>query len=406
MPKRPKRILLAMGWYDHRLHQGIAKYAQQRGWHLCADVTKEKVIPWGWEGDGILAWLGAGDDLADFVVQAGMPTVDFSFRRTHLPFPRVLTDHAGAAHLAAEHFLVRGMRHFMFYSAVDNWSFEEVGRAFVQKVKQAGCDCTWIRWHHSPEFTTGHLQWKHKRRWLAAQLRHAPKPLAFFTANDDCALEVLETCESAGLGIPEQVSIIGMDNSLLAVDAMHTPISSVDRNLEMVGYRGAELLDRLMHGKPAPKEPIRIPPAGLIARKSSDLLAVNHPGVAQSLCFLLKHFHEPIGVDDLAREAAMSRRGFHQAFLEHIGRPPGHELQRIRLEHAKKLLVQSDRKMRNIGEDCGYQSANNFWFAFKQATGMSPEQYRKKNTMVTVNKGKPFVFENADATVPVAAKCK
>ena len=27
------------------------------------DVTKEKVIPWGWEGDGILAWLGAGDDL-------------------------------------------------------------------------------------------------------------------------------------------------------------------------------------------------------------------------------------------------------------------------------------------------------------------------------------------------------
>jgi LacI family transcriptional regulator len=111
-------------------------------------------------------------------------------------------------------------------------------------------------------------------------------------------------------------------------------------------------------------------------------------------------------VDDLAREAAMSRRGFHQAFLEHIGRPPGHELQRIRLEHAKKLLVQSDRKMRAVGEDCGYQSANNFWFAFKQATGMSPEQYRKKNTIVTVNKGKPSAFENVDVAVPVAAKCK
>lgn len=369
-----------MGWYDHRLHQGIAKYAQEQGWHLCADVTKEKVIPWGWEGDGILAWLGAGDDLADFVVQAKMPTVDFSFRRPHLPFPRVLTDHAGAAHLAAEHFLVRGMRHFMFYSAVDNWSFEEVGRAFVQEVKQAGYDCTWVRWHHSPEFTTGHLQWKHQRRWLAAQLRHAPKPLAFFAANDDYALEGIETCESAGLAVPEQVSIIGMDNSLLAVDAMHTPISSVDRNLEMLGYQGAELLDRLMHGKPAPKEPIRIPPAGLISRKSSDLLAVNHPGVARSLRFLLKHYHEPIGVDDLARVAAMSRRGFHQAFLEHIGRPPGHELQCVRIEQAKKLLAQSGQKMRTVGEACGYQHANSFWFAFKQATGMSPEQYRKKNT--------------------------
>ena len=404
MPKRHKRILLAMGWYDHRLHQGIAKYAQEQGWHLCADVTKEKVIPWGWEGDGILAWLGAGDDLADFVVQAKRPTVDFSFRRPHLSFPRVLTDHAGAAHLAAEHFLVRGMRHFMFYSAADNWSFDEVGRAFVREVKTAGYDCTWIRWHQSPEFTTGHLQWKHQRRWLAAQLKHAPKPLALFSATDDHALEVIETCESAGLAVPEQVSIIGMDNSLLAVDAMHTPISSVDRNLELVGYQGAELLDRLMHGKPAPKEPIRIPPAELIGRKSSDLLAVNHPGVARSLRFLLKHFHEPIGVDDLAGAAAMSRRGFHQAFLEHIGRPPGHELQRVRIEHAKKLLAQSDRKLRTVGEDCGYQSANSFWFAFKQATGVSPEKYRKNNMTLAAPKGKSFVTESADVVVLPVAK--
>jgi LacI family transcriptional regulator len=182
-----------------------------------------------------------------------------------------------------------------------------------------------------------------------------------------------------GLSVPEQVSIIGMDNSLLAVDAMQTPISSVDRNLEVVGYQGAELLERLMRGKAAPKKVIRVLPAGLITRKSSDLLAVNHPGVARSLQFLLKHYHEPISVDDLVGVAAMSRRGFHQAFLEHIGRPPGHELQRVRVEHAKKLLAQSGQKMKSVGEACGYQSANNFWFAFKQATGMSPEQYRKKN---------------------------
>lgn len=404
MPKRQKRILLAMGWYDHRLHQGIAKYAQEQGWHLCADVTKEKVIPWGWDGDGILAWLGAGDDLADFVTKAKKPTVDFSFRRPQLAFPRVLTDHAGAAHLAAEHFLVRGMKHFMFYSAADNWSFDEVGRAFVAEVKQAGFTCTWIRWHHSPEFTTGHLQWKHKRRWLAAQLKQAPKPLAFFAADDDHALEGIETCESAGLAVPEQVSIIGMDNSLLAVDAMRTPISSVDRNLEVVGYQGAELLNRLMQGKPAPRKPIRVPSAGLITRKSSDLLAVNHSGVARGLQFLLEHHHEPIGVDDLARAAAMSRRGFHQAFVEHIGRPPGHELQRVRIEHAKKLLVQSDRKMRIVGEDCGYQSANSFWFAFKQATGMSPEQFRRKNMTLTAIRERPFDSKSANSFLLATAK--
>jgi LacI family transcriptional regulator len=105
MTKRQKRILLALGWYDYRLHEGIARYAVEHGWHLCPDSTKEKVIPWGWDGDGILAWLGAGDDLAEFVAHARKPTVDFSLRRPQLLFPRVLVDHVGAAKLAVEHFL-------------------------------------------------------------------------------------------------------------------------------------------------------------------------------------------------------------------------------------------------------------------------------------------------------------
>ncbi len=379
MSKRQKRILLALGWYDYRLHDGIAKYALERGWHLCPDTTKEKVIPWGWEGDGILAWLAAGDDLAGFVVRAQKPTVDFSFRRPQLPFPRVLADHAGAANLAAEHFLSRGFTHFLFYSDVENWAYEEDGRAFVKAIEEAGHACTWLCWQRSPVFTKARMQWKIKRQWLAAQLRKAPKPLAIFAATDDQALEILEICEASGLEVPEQVSIIGMDNSLRAVDAMRTPISSVDTNLALLGYRGAALLDELMQGKRPPPEPIRVPVAGLIARKSSDLVAVNHPGVAKGLKFLLENFHRPISVDDMARAAAMSRRGFHQAFLELIGRPPGHELQRVRIEHAKQLLAQTNQKLAVIGQLCGYQSANSFWFAFKQSVGNSPQEYRRKS---------------------------
>jgi LacI family transcriptional regulator len=378
MRKRQKRILLAMGWYDYRLHRGIEQYAQDHGWHLCSDVTREKIIPWGWEGDGILAWLGAGDDLAEFVTHAKKPTVDFSYRRPQLPFPRVLVDHAAAAQLVSEHLLKRGLKNFIFYSDVENWAYEENGRGFVQALSDAGFACTWLRWHQSPMFTTGHLQWKYKRNWLVAQLKHAPKPLAVFAATDDRALEVLEACERAGLAVPEQVSLVGMDNSLLAVDAMHTPISSVDTNLSMVGYRGAELLDQLMHGKPPPPEPVRIAPTGLIVRKSSDLLAVNHEGVALALRYIWTHCHEPIQVGDIARAAALSTRGLHQAFTAHIGRSPGVELHRARIERAKNLLMSSTKKMDIIAEMCGYESANSFWVAFRQATGVSPSKYRRK----------------------------
>jgi LacI family transcriptional regulator len=378
MSKRQRRILLALGWYDYRLHCGIAQYAQEKGWHLCSDVTKEKVIPWGWEGDGILAWLGVGDDLAEFVVHAKKPTVDFSFRRSKLPFPRVLEDHAAAAQLAADHFLSRGVRHFIYYSDADNWVYEERGLGFVGALEQGGHPCNWLRWHRSPEFTTGRDRWRHKRGWLASELKSQRTPVGVFAATDDHALEVLEICESAGLAVPEQVAIIGVDNSLLAVGAMRTPISSVDTNMQMVGYRGAEILDRLMRGENPPEQPVRIPPIGLLTRKSSDLLAVPHSGVAKSLRFISEHYHQPISVKDLVGVAGLSRRGLYSAFLEHVGRSPGEELHRVRIEHAKKLLAQGQQKTEVLAEMCGYQSVTGFWMAFKQATGMSPKQYGDK----------------------------
>ena len=191
------------------------------------------------------------------------------------------------------------------------------------------------------------------------------------------------------MAVPEQISIIGADNSLRAVDAMHTPISSVDTNLQLLGYRGAALLNDLMNGKPAPREPVRVPVAGLITRKSSDLIAIQHPGIARSLRLMLEHCDEPIGVQDLARAAAMSLRGFHQAFLEHVGRPPGHELQRFRIDRAKKLLAESQQKMEVIGAMCGYRSSNSFWFAFKQATGLSPKEFRNTVAGQHALAGKP-----------------
>lgn len=378
MAKRQKRILLALGWYDYRLHIGIAKYAQQHGWHLCSDVTKEKVIPWGWEGDGILAWLGAGDDLAEFVVQAKKPTVDFSFRRPQLKFPRVLVDHAAVARLAADHFLSHGLKNLIFYSDADNWAYEENGGAFVAALKNSGHACLWLRWQRSNAFTAGPQQWRRKRKWLADELKKIPKPLAILAATDDHALEVLETCDSAGLAVPEQVSILGVDNSLLAGDAMQTPISSVDTNLELVGYRGAELLDRLMRGTPAPRQPIRIPPTGLVARKSSDLLAMPHQGVGRALRFIWEHFHEPIGVKDLVGISGMSRRGLYVAFLKNVGRSPGEELHRVRIERAKTLLLNGEQKVNALAELCGYQSTTGFWMAFRQSTGLSPQAYRAK----------------------------
>ena len=374
---KKKHVLLVLGWYDYRLHKGIAEYAEKHGWHLSANLARERVIPWGWEGDGVLAWLGAGDDLVEFVESLACPVVDFSLRRPHLPFARVLQDHAHAARLVVSHFLTRGFQNYAYFSDADNWSFEERGRGFQAALQAHGFACTWIKWHESPAFRRGREEWTRRREWLVTQLRQAPKPLALFVANDHLALDVLESCSAAALRVPEDVAIVGAGNYLMAIDAMQTPISSVDTNFAEQGYEGACLLDRLMHGQPVPPEPVRIPSLRVIIRKSSDILAVNEPRMGRALRFIAEHFQESIGVDDVARASAMSRRALHQAFVDHLGRTPGEQVRRVRMEHAKKLLGDSDDKLPAIAEACGYRSANHFSVAFTKAEGISPSAYRR-----------------------------
>ena len=79
----------------------------------------------------------------------------------------------------------------------------------------------------------------------------------------------------------------------------------------------------------------------------------------------------------MARIAGLSRRGLHKAFLEHLGRNPGAELQRFRIERAKQLLARTDHKIEDIARQCGYQSANSFYLAFKQTMGKPPTEYRQ-----------------------------
>lgn len=380
MSRRQKRVLLALGWYDYRLHLGIERYAQEKGWSLSSNLAREPVIPWGWDGDGILAWLGAGDDLARFVWSARKPTVDFSLRRPQFQCARVLEDHAHAALLAADHLLSRRLRNFVFYSDTNNWAYEERGRGFGAALRETGHDCRWLRWPQAREYQSGRGEWQRRRRWLAASLKTLPKPLGVLAANDQHALEVLEACELAGLEVPETVAIVGVGNYLLAADAMRTPISSVDTHLELLGYRGAAMLDHLMHGGAIPREPLRIPAKRLVIRRSSDLLAVQHPNLARALRFIWEHAREPMGVDNVVRAAAMSRRGLQEAFLQHLGRTPGDEIRRVRVEAASQMLMETDAKIEVIALQSGYRSLNSFCVAFKQATGQSPGQYRRART--------------------------
>jgi LacI family transcriptional regulator len=108
------------------------------------------------------------------------------------------------------------------------------------------------------------------------------------------------------------------------------------------------------------------------------LLAVKHPNIGRAMHFIWEHAHEPINVADVVRVAVMSRRGLHEAFLQQIGRTPGDEIRRVRIDTAKRRLAETDDKIETIALCCGYQSLNSFCVAFRNITDKSPGQFRRE----------------------------
>jgi AraC-like DNA-binding protein len=87
-------------------------------------------------------------------------------------------------------------------------------------------------------------------------------------------------------------------------------------------------------------------------------------------------YFEPLGVEDLARSAGLSRAHFSREFRRAFGEPPHAYLLTRRLERAAALLRTTDRSVADICVSVGLQSVGSFTTSFKRAHGLSPTAYR------------------------------
>jgi AraC-like DNA-binding protein len=125
------------------------------------------------------------------------------------------------------------------------------------------------------------------------------------------------------------------------------------------------------------KRPPRILLKSLLTDKVNVRSVTHHNGVARSLRFLLQNYWRPIQLDDLVMCSGMSRRGLAKAFHLHLGCSPGSVLRHVRIERAKRILVERDLKLKDIAKHCGYRSENTLCIAFQRATGMAPKQFQR-----------------------------
>ncbi|MDD4788545.1 MAG: AraC family transcriptional regulator, partial [Pirellulales bacterium] len=130
--------------------------------------------------------------------------------------------------------------------------------------------------------------------------------------------------------------------------------------------------------KKCSSEPILIEPTRVIVRRSTDTLAIEDQDLARAIAFIRINASTPIQVSDVLRTVPVSRSWLERRFQEALGRSPAEEIRRVRLERAKQLLAESDMPVPQVAASSGFGSREYFAHAFRQATGLTPRQFRKR----------------------------
>ena len=293
---------------------------------------------------------------------------------------RIVCDNPPIGKCAAEYFLEKKFRDFAFIGEVNNASWSEERRiAFCERLAQDGFPCAvYPRLSASARKDFGVEQGT-----LCDWLKALPKPVALFVANDARGWQVLGSCLKAGVAVPQEAAVLGVDNDELLCDTTTPQMSSIQLSTAQAGFEAARVLDGMMRGtrRGARKQTvISYGFSHLVTRESTGTVQVADALVARALEFIRINAGITVKVDDLVRHLHASRRSLETRFKSVMGRTVYAEIMRVRLERVQTLLRETPMTIEAIADTCGFASASHLGTVFRNHFAMTLSAFRRQNT--------------------------
>jgi LacI family transcriptional regulator len=376
----PRTVLLFLDLvasYTRSMFAGMAAYAVEHGpWRFVPVMAPTAVMTAVIHGrgiDGLLARV-ITQQMARVLSEAKLPVVNVG-RVDDNPLPTVNLDDPEVGRIGARYLLQAELPSFAYCGLPWRWYSRSREVGFVETVREAGRTVTVFGGepYDGQGFDPADQQ-RHLDGWLGA----LPKPVGVMACDDLRARDVLEGCHRTGLRVPEEVAVVGAGNDPLICETTEPPLSSVALAAERVGFAAARLLGQLMDGHPAPTATAVIPPVAMVARFSTKVATSVDADVAHAIDFIRDEVHAGITVEDVLRVVPLSRRALEMRFRKALGRSPAGEIRRVRIERAKRLLVETDADMAGVARASGFSSANQLCETFRREAGVSPTRYRRQ----------------------------
>lgn len=367
--------------YHRKILLGVASYVHEVGnWSLYIEEEPLDKLPdlRTWHGDGMLITF-VNRRVVDAVKGLKIPLVGIEgglgCYDTASNIPYFATDNEAVGRLAAEHLIEQGFLRLAYcgfpFSRLNSWSIKRA-ESFQQRARQSGVYCSLFASRYGMA-----RKWNLLQQELAAWLKLLEKPVGVMAGNDVRARHVLEACRTAGLRVPEDVAVLGVDNDEVMCELTIPPLSSIEQGARSLGYQAAALLDRRMSGEKVQGLHHLVEPKGVVMRRSTNILAIEDPDVAAAVLYVREHACDPIQVCDVVAAVGVSRSTLVPRFKAIVGRTIHAEIQRLQIEQARRLIATTELPLKQVATMAGFAHVHYLTTIFHERTGWTPAEYRK-----------------------------
>lgn len=384
-----KRVGVCIEWdraWGRCICEGICAFAQAHSsWSLAllkpADFRKNSTRE---DFDGFITHM-PDRFLENLLGGSHGPVVDLAFRTDYdsRVVRGIWQDNAEIGRLAARHFLEHRFTRFAF-CGYDGQPFSDCRRDsfirnlgdFQQDVKVYSCSPSVTRNFTFNAIYGERLDSAPDSCKLVRWLKSLPKPIALFCANDLRGLQVILACRTAGISVPNEIAVLGVDNDTLICNFIAPTLSSIDPDATALGLAAAKSLDLAFNGKPVSSVPQMIRPRDLIARTSTDIFPLNPPWLSDALVFIRRNITHHISAADVCASVGRSHTSVNASFRRELGTSVQGEIRRVALDRAVCLLLTTDLPAAEIARRTGFRTPQYFCSTFAKVLGKPPGDFR------------------------------
>ncbi len=369
--------------YSKSLLRGISQYSSDHGpWAFCRmplfyreTIGSDGILKWAkeWGAHGIIGQLYNTFEIKKFK-EAGIPVIGQDFKERFRDIPNITGSYRETGSMGAQYFLKKGFKHFAFYGFRNIVWSRERGEGFEECIREAGLEVHYFEHRKARSRDI----WYYKPSSLSHWLKQLPKPIALMACDDNQGQHITEACRLAGIRIPEEVAVLGVDNDEMLCNLSDPPLSSISLDADKGGYETARLMEKLIKKEIEEPYDIVVKPTQIVTRQSTDIYATNDKCIATALKYIHQNIDKNLNVEHVLEQVPLSRRSLEKRFHKITGYPVYEYIYNLRIEKFTQKLLETDMTIFEIALDLGLNDSKNIARQFKQIKGCTPMEYRKK----------------------------